>query len=289
MLPKFDGLEALKAIEKYQVSHSQWVPTMFSRMLKMPDQDRIQFDLSSHKVAIHAAAPCPAGVKRKMFQWWGPILYEYYGATELNGFTHCSPEEWLAHPGTVGRSLLGIIHVCDEAGKELPVGEPGIVYFELPEMTFAYHKDPKKTKQAQHPQHDNWTALGDIGYIDADNYLYLTDRASFMIISGGVNIYPQEIENELILHPKIADVAVIGVLSEEMGEEVKAVVQLVEGVEANEPLKEEIIQFCRGKIAGFKIPKSVDFVDSLPKTPTGKVLKKDIREPYWRSHQRRVP
>ena len=281
MLPKFDEVAALKAIEQYKVTHSQWVPTMFSRLLKKPQADLEQFDLSSHKVAIHAAAPCPAGVKRKMFDWWGPIIYEYYGATELNGFTHCTPQEWLDHPGTVGKSLLGIIHVCDEEGKELAIGEPGIVYFELPQMTFAYHKDPGKTKKAQHPSHENWTALGDVGYVDKDNYLFLTDRATFMIISGGVNIYPQEIENEMILHDKIADVAVIGVPNEEMGEEVKAVVQLAEGIEANDDLQAELMAFTRDHVAHYKCPKSIDFIDELPRLPTGKLYKRLLKDKYW--------
>ena len=237
MMPRFSELEALKAIQDYKVTHSQWVPTMFSRMLKLEESERIQFDLSSHKVAIHAAAPCPRQVKQKMFDWWGPILYEYYGGTELNGFTHVTPEAWIERPGTVGQSLLGVIHICDEDGIELPNGEAGLVYFELPEMPFAYLKDSAKTKDAQHPEHANWSALGDVGYVDDDGFLYLTDRATFMIISGGVNIYPQEIEDALVMHPKVADVAVIGVPNEEMGEEVKAVVQLVGGADADESLQ----------------------------------------------------
>ena len=221
MLRRFDPVQALAAIEEHKITHSQWVPTMFTRMLKLPEAERTRFDLSSHTVAIHAAAPCPEGVKRQMFDWWGPILYEYYGGTEMNGFTHCGPEEWLSHPGTVGRAILGTIHICGEDGEELPNGEPGIVYFELPAMPFEYLKDPQKTRDAQHPAHPNWSALGDVGYVDDEGYLYLTDRATFMIISGGVNIYPQEIEDALVLHPKVADVAVIGVPNADMGEEVE--------------------------------------------------------------------
>ncbi|MBV1880812.1 MAG: AMP-binding protein [Pseudomonadales bacterium] len=288
MMPKFDGIAALKAIEEYKVTHSQWVPTMFSRMLKMPEADLKQFDLSSHKVAIHAAAPCPAGIKKKMFDWWGPIIYEYYGGTELNGFTHCAPQEWLANEGTVGKPLLGIIHICDEEGKELPVGEAGIVYFEMPQMPFEYHKDPSKTKKAQHPDHDNWSALGDVGYVNKDGYLFLTDRSSFMIISGGVNIYPQEIENEMILHDKIADVAVIGVPSEEMGEEVKAVVQLIPGVEASDELAAELVGYARENIAHYKCPKSVDFTDELPRLPTGKLYKRVLKDKYWSKKGSRI-
>ena len=281
MLRRFDPVEALKAIEEHRVTHSQWVPTMFTRMLKLSEAERGGFDLSSHKVAIHAAAPCPKEVKRQMFDWWGPIIYEYYGGTELNGFTHCGPQEWLAHPGTVGKSLLGTIHICDEDGAELPNFEPGIVYFELPEMPFEYLKDPEKTKDVQHPQHANWSALGDVGYVDDDGYLYLTDRATFMIISGGVNIYPQEIEDALVMHPKIADVAVIGVPNPEMGEEVKAVVQLAEGVEGGAEVEAELIGFAREHIAHYKCPKSIDFRAELPRLPTGKLYKRLLKDEYW--------
>ena len=281
MLRRFDPVQALKAIEEHRVTHSQWVPTMFTRMLKLAPEERSGFDLSSHKVAIHAAAPCPPAVKRQMFDWWGPILYEYYGGTELNGFTHCGPEEWLAHPGTVGRAILGTIHICAEDGRELPNGEPGIVYFELPEMPFAYLKDPQKTKDAQHPQHGNWSALGDVGYVDDEGYLYLTDRATFMIISGGVNIYPQEIEDALVMHPKVADVAVIGVPNPEMGEEVKAVVQAAQGVAPNADLEAELIAHARERIAHYKCPKSVDFRETLPRLPTGKLYKRLLKDEYW--------
>ncbi len=281
MMPRFDEVGALAAIEKYRVTHSQWVPTMFTRMLKLPEAERAGFDLSSHKVAVHAAAPCPAGIKQKMFDWWGPILYEYYGGTELNGLTHATPEDWLAHPGTVGRAVIGTIHICDEEGRELPPGESGIIYFEMPEMPFEYLKDPEKTRDAQHPAHANWSTLGDVGYLDEEGYLYLTDRATFMIISGGVNIYPQEIEDVLILHPGVADVAVIGVPNEEMGEEVKAVVQVTEGVEANDALAEELLAYAREHIAHFKCPRSVDFTDELPRLPTGKLYKRLLKDAYW--------
>jgi len=254
---------------------------MFTRMLKMPEEQRSGFDLSSHKVAIHAAAPCPAGIKRQMFDWWGPIIYEYYGGTELNGFTHCTPQEWLSHEGTVGQALIGVIHICDEDGKELPNGDHGIIYFELPELPFEYLKDPQKTKDAQHPEHANWSALGDVGYVDDEGFLYLTDRVTFMIISGGVNIYPQEIEDAMILHPKIADIAVVGVPNEEMGEEVKAVVQVAEGIAADDELAAELMAFAREHVAHYKCPKSVDFLDELPRLPTGKLYKRLIKDPYW--------
>ena len=281
MLRRFDPSQALQAIDDYEVTHSQWVPTMFTRLLKLPEAERRAFDLSSHKVAIHAAAPCPAEVKRRMFDWWGPILYEYYGGTEMNGFTHCNPEEWLARPGTVGKALLGVVHVCDEDGAELPAGEPGIVYFELPEMPFRYLKDPQKTKDAQHPRHPNWTSLGDVGYLDEEGFLYLTDRATFMIISGGVNIYPQEIEDALVMHPKVADVAVIGVPNEEMGEEVKAVVQAAAEAEPGAALAAELIAYARERIAHYKCPKSVDFREKLPRLPTGKLYKRLLKDEYW--------
>ena len=281
MMPRFDEVGALRAIEEHRVTHSQWVPTMFTRMLKLPEEQRQAYDLSSHRVAIHAAAPCPLGIKRQMFDWWGPILYEYYGATELNGFTHATPEDWLAHPGTVGRSILGVIHICDESGAELPAGQPGVVYFEMPEMPFEYLKDPDKTKDAQHPQHANWSALGDVGYVDGEGYLYLTDRATFMIISGGVNIYPQEIEDALIMHPKVADVAVVGVPNEEMGEEVKAVVQPVADTPADDELAEELLAYAREHLAHYKCPRSIDFMEQLPRLPTGKLYKRLLKDRYW--------
>jgi fatty-acyl-CoA synthase len=281
MLRRFDPVQALEAIERYRVTHSQWVPTMFSRMLKLPRADREACDLSSHEVAIHAAAPCPPEVKRKMFDWWGPILYEYYGGTELNGLTHCGPREWLEHPGTVGKPILGTLHICDEDGKEQPTGEPGIVYFELPQRPFEYLKDAQKTRDAEHPEHPNWTALGDVGYVDEDGYLYLTDRATFMIISGGVNIYPQEIENAMIMHDKVADVAVIGVPDEEMGEAVKAIVQPAEGVVPDDALEAELLAYTREHIAHYKCPRSVDFRDELPRLPTGKLYKRLLKDEYW--------
>jgi fatty-acyl-CoA synthase len=288
VMPRFDEIGSLRAIEEHKVTHSQWVPTMFTRMLKLPEADRSGFDLSSHKVAIHAAAPCPAGIKQQMFDWWGNIIYEYYGGTELNGLTHCGPEEWLSHKGTVGKAVIGTLHICDEDGDELPNGEPGLVYFELPEMPFEYLKDPAKTKDAQHPKHPNWSALGDVGYVDDEGFLYLTDRATFMIISGGVNIYPQEIEDAMILHPSVADVAVIGVPNEEMGEEVKAVVQLAEGIEATEDTAAMLMEFAREHIAHYKCPRSIDFLDELPRLPTGKLYKRLLKDSYWGKTDSRI-
>jgi fatty-acyl-CoA synthase len=288
MMPRFDPVDALKAIEQHRVTHSQWVPTMFSRMLKLPEDERSGFDLSTHKVAIHAAAPCPREVKQQMFDWWGPILYEYYGGTEVNGLTHVTPESWLKYPGTVGQPILGTIHICDDDGAELANGEPGLVYFELPEMPFSYHKDEEKTKEAQHPQHSNWSALGDVGYVNDEGYLFLTDRATFMIISGGVNIYPQEIEDALIMHPKIADVAVFGTPNEEMGEEVKAVVQPAEGIEPGPDLAAELLEYAREHIAHYKCPRSIDFEAELPRLPTGKLYKRLLKDRYWGKHDTKI-
>ena len=281
VMERFDAEAALAAIEHYRVTHSQWVPTMFVRMLKLPDAVRARHDVSSMQVAIHAAAPCPVDVKRQMIDWWGPILHEYYSSTELNGLTVIGPQEWLAKPGSVGRPVLGVIHVCDEGGGEVPTGEDGMVYFERDAMPFEYWGDPEKTASTQHPRHPTWTAVGDIGHVDKDGYLFLTDRKAFMIISGGVNIYPQEIENELTLHPAIADVGVIGVPDPEMGEQVKAVVQLVPGLEGSDKLAAEIIAFVRERLASYKAPKSVDFVEALPRTPTGKLMKGELRKRYW--------
>jgi fatty-acyl-CoA synthase len=280
IMEKFDPDAALAAIEQHKVTHSQWVPTMFTRMLKMPEDFRTRYDLSSHRVAIHAAAPCPVEVKRQMIEWWGPIIHEYYGGTELNGLTIVDSPQWLAHPGTVGRPVLGTLHICDDEGNELPNGEPGLVYFEQPVMPFAYHGDPDKTRKAQHPVHPAWSKLGDVGYLDDEGFLYLTDRKDFMIISGGVNIYPQEIEDVLVLHAKVADAAVFGIPDLEMGEQVKAVVQLQPGTDP-EGIEAELLAYCRENLAHYKCPRSIDVVDELPRLPTGKLYKRLLRDPYW--------
>jgi len=281
MMERFDPVNALAFIDRYQVTHSQWVPTMFTRFLKLAEKVRSEFDLGSHQVAIHAAAPCPKQIKQQMIDWWGPIIYEYYGGTEVNGLTHITSEEWLDHKGSVGKPILGITHICDDTGAELESGEPGLVYFEMPEVPFEYHNDSDKTKSSQHPQHPNWSALGDVGYVDKDGYLFLTDRASFMIISGGVNIYPQEIEDALVMHPKVADVAVIGVPHAEMGEEVKAVVQVMPGTEKTVELEQQLLAYARDTIAHYKCPKSIDFEDELPRLPTGKLYKRLLKDRYW--------
>jgi fatty-acyl-CoA synthase len=253
---------------------------MFSRMLKL-DVDRSQLDLSTLKVAIHAAAPCPKPVKQAMLDWWGDVIYEYYAGTELNGMTHVTPDAWRNKPGTVGLPILGTLHICDEDGNELPTGQEGIVYFEQPQVSFRYHNDAEKTRSTQHPEHENWSALGDVGYLDEDGYLFLTDRATFMIISGGVNIYPQEIEDAMTMHPKIDDVAVIGVPDTEMGEAVKAVVQLAEAVEPSPEVEQELLEYTREHIAHFKCPRSIDFEDELPRLPTGKLYKRILKDRYW--------
>ncbi|MDO8705585.1 MAG: acyl-CoA synthetase [Sulfuricaulis sp.] len=281
VMDKFDPETALGAIEKYKITVSQWVPTMFVRMLKLDPSVRARYDVSSMKVAIHAAAPCPMDVKHQMIEWWGPVLYEYYSCTEVNGMTIIRPQDWLQKPGSVGKAALGTIHICDDAGQELRTGEDGLVYFERDIMPFAYHGDPEKTRSTQHPEHPTWTTVGDIGHVDSDEFLFLTDRKAFMIISGGVNIYPQEIENALALHPAILDIAVIGVPDAEMGEQVKAVVTLASGYKPTAELAQEIIDFTKSKVASYKAPKTVDFVKTLPRTPTGKLLKGEVRKTYW--------
>jgi long-chain acyl-CoA synthetase len=281
MMQHFDAEQALKFIEQYRITHSQWVPTMFVRMLKMDDAARAAYDLSSHQVAIHAAAPCPVDVKRRMIEWWGPIIHEYYAGTEGTGATIIDSADWMAHPGSVGRAALGILHICDEDGTELPTGEAGLIYFEREQRTFAYHNDAAKTRAALHPAHENWMSLGDVGYVDDDGYLYLTDRKAFMIISGGVNIYPQAIEDALILHPKVGDVAVFGVPNEEMGEEVKAVVEPAPGVAADEDLAAELLAFAREHLAHYMAPRSVDFIEEMPRLPTGKLYKRVLKDKYW--------
>ncbi|MEV1022789.1 acyl-CoA synthetase [Streptomyces sp. NPDC050264] len=280
LMNSFDAQGALAAIERHRVTHSQWVPTMFVRMLKLPDAVRARYDTSSMKVAVHAAAPCPVEVKRRMMEWWGPVLHEYYAATEGNGITFIGPEEWLRKPGSVGRAgILGELRICDEAGKVLPPGKTGVVYFERDELPFRYHHDESRTREAQHPEHPHWTTTGDIGHADEDGYLFLTDRKAFMIISGGVNIYPQEVEDCLVLHPAVADVAVIGVPDEEMGESVRAVVQTAAGCIPGRELERDLIAYVRDRMAHYKVPREVEFVAALPRTPTGKLAKGKLRSP----------
>ena len=280
LMQRFDAEKALAAIEKYRVTVTQMVPTMFVRMLQLPDAVRTSYDISSLRMAVHAAAPCPPDVKDAMIKWWGPILVEYYGATEQHGTTVISTGEWKDKRGSVGKAALGVLHICDDDGKELPAGAVGTIYFERDVAPFKYHNDPEKTAASRHPAHQNWSTVGDIGYVDEDGYLFLTDRKAFVIISGGVNIYPQEVENVLALHPQVFDVAVIGVPDPEMGEQVKAVVQLRAGTTPSAELADEIITYVRDRIAHYKAPRSVDFVDELPRTATGKLVKGTLKARY---------
>jgi fatty-acyl-CoA synthase len=279
LLEKFDAEACVAAIARYGVTHALFVPTHFVRMLNLPEAVRACYDVSSLRRVVHSAAPCPPHVKRAMIEWFGPIIDEYYSATEAAGFTVVDSETWLRKPGTVGRPLGGIAHILDDEGNELPAGETGAVYFEGVD-SFEYHGDPGKTSEFFNDR--GWGCNGDMGWLDEDGYLFLADRRSHMIISGGVNIYPQESENVLFAHPAVADVAVIGVPNDEYGEEVKAVVELrPEAGPGNDELAEEILAFCRANLAHYKCPKSVDFVGELPRTPTGKVRKRDIRQAYW--------
>jgi long-chain acyl-CoA synthetase len=279
VMESFDAAAALALIDRHRITHSQWVPTMFVRMLKLPPEVRAGFDGRSMRLAVHAAAPCPVEVKRQMLEWWGPILHEYYAGTENNGFCAITPGEWLAHPGSVGRAAQGELHICDEAGEELPPGETGLVYFSGgPE--FSYHNDPVRTAQARNRL--GWTTLGDIGRLDPEGYLTLVDRKAFLIISGGVNIYPQEAEDVLLGHPQVLDAAVFGVPDEDLGEAVKAVVEVPDLSTAGPALEQELIAWCRDRLAGYKCPRSVDFTDRLPRHPTGKLHKRALRDAYWR-------
>jgi long-chain acyl-CoA synthetase len=286
IMESFDPERYLELIEKWRVTHSQLVPTMFSRMLKLPEAVRARYDLSSLEIAIHAAAPCPAAVKDEMIKWWGPIIHEYYGATEGLGFTACDSEEWLAHRGTVGRVLLGELHILDDQMRPCPVGTSGTVWFKTA-TPFEYFNDPNRTKEARSAD-GSMSTVGDVGYVDSDGYLHLTDRATFMIISGGVNIYPQECENLLITHPKIADAAVFGVPNADLGEEVKAVVQPMPGILPGEDLAQELIGFCSQSLSRQKVPRTIDFEAELPRLPTGKLYKRLLRDRYWGNKTSRI-
>jgi acyl-CoA synthetase (AMP-forming)/AMP-acid ligase II len=278
LMDRFDPAEALRLIEEHRVTHAQFVPTMFVRLLKMPERDRSRFDVSSLKAVVHAGAPCPVGVKHRIIDWWGPIVSEYYSATEGMGATFVMAEEWLAHPGTVGRAILGTVHILDDAGHELPPGETGTVWFGGG-LEFEYHNDPEKTAEARDSR--GYATVGDVGHLDEEGYLYLTDRRTYMIISGGVNIYPQEAENVLVDHDRVLDAAVFGVPDEEMGEAVKAVVQPVDWDDAGPALEAELLAFCRERLAAYKCPRSVDFERALPRLDTGKLYKRLLRDRYW--------
>jgi long-chain acyl-CoA synthetase len=286
IMERFNPERYLELVEIYKVTHTQLVPTMFSRMLKLPEPARRRYDLSSLEIAIHAAAPCPVPIKEDMIKWWGPIIQEYYGATEGLGFTACDTAEWVAHKGTVGKVLLGELHVLDDEMKSLPTGTPGRLWFKTA-SSFEYFNDPANTKEARSAD-GSMSTVGDVGYVDADGYLYLTDRATFMIISGGVNVYPQECENLLITHPLVADAAVFGVPNEDLGEEVKAVVQLIPGVKPCSEVGQQLIAFCKQHLASIKCPRTVDFEAELPRLPTGKLYKRILRDRYWKGHASRI-
>ncbi|QCO57721.1 acyl-CoA synthetase (plasmid) [Pseudorhodobacter turbinis] len=278
IMSKFDAEAALQIIEAEKITHSQWVPTMFVRILKLPAEVRAKYDMSSMEMAVHAAAPCPINIKHQMIDWWGPIIHEYYAGTENNGFTAITTPEWLLHEGSVGQTKLGVLHICDEAGNEVPTGVEGEIFFENGHQ-FEYHNDPAKTASTTNAQ--GWTSLGDVGRVDEKGYLYLTDRKSFVIISGGVNIYPQETENVLLDHPAVLDAAVIGVPNEDFGEEVKAIVQLMPDQNGSPALQDALIAHCRTRLSSVKCPRSIDFRTDLPRTATGKLLKRKLRDEFW--------
>ena len=280
VLYKFDPEEFLAAIERYKVTAVMVVPTMFIRLLALPEEVRRRYDLSSLKTIIHAAAPCPVPVKHAMIEWLGPIIEEFYAGSEGNGHVMISSEEWLERPGSVGRAVIGELHICDDEGNELPMGETGTIYFSGGKP-IKYHNDEAKSRSAHNPKHPDWSTMGDVGRIDEAGYLFLADRKDFMIISGGVNIYPQEVENLLISHPSIADAAVFGVPNPDFGEEVKAVIQLKQHDEASPELAGAIIRWCRERLADNKCPRSIDFERELPRAETGKLYKKELKARYW--------
>ena len=286
IMERFDPEAYLSLIEQYSATHSQLVPTMFSRMLKLPEAVRKSYDLSSLEIAVHAAAPCPVVVKQQMIEWWGPIIHEYYGATEGLGFSACNTEEWLAHPGTVGKIVLGELSVLDDEMQPLPQGSPGTLWFKTA-TEFEYHNDAEKTAEATSPDGE-MTTVGDVGYLDEDGFLFLTDRKTFMIISGGVNIYPQESEDLLIAHPKVADAAVFGVPNVDLGEEVKAVIQVVPGTAEEESLTQELLDYLAEHLSRQKIPRSIDYIAEMPRLPTGKLYKRILRDQYWGEGQSRI-
>lgn len=285
VMEKFDPEHALELIQKYKADCGQFVPTHFVRMLKLPEEVRAKYDVSSMKSAVHAAAPCPIPVKEQMIAWWGPVIYEYYAGTEGNGFCFITSQEWLTHKGSVGKAVLGELRICGEDGEPLPPRTEGVVHF-ANGPPLSYHNAPEKVAEGTNKH--GWTTLGDVGWVDEEGYLYLTDRKSFMIISGGVNIYPQEIENLLIGHPKVADVAVVGAPHEEMGEEVVAVIQPADWAEAGDALRDELLAYARANLSHVKSPRKLDFMQELPRHPTGKLYKRLIRDAYWGKEGSRI-
>jgi len=285
LMPRFEPEEFLRLIETERVDTIFMVPTMFIRLMKLPEQVRKKYDMSSLRHIIHSAAPCPVEVKRRMLDWWGPVIYEYYAASEGGG-TLVTPEEWLRYPGTVGRAWPSSeIRIYDDAGTACAVDAPGTVYMALGAADFKYHKDDGKTAANRR---DGFFTVGDIGYLNAEGYLFLCDRKIDMIISGGVNIYPTEVESQLLTHPKIADAAVFGIPHDDWGEEVKAVVEPAPGVTAGPALAEEILAWCGEHIARYKAPRSIDFVEAMPRDPNGKLYKRKLRDPYWAGRERKI-
>ena len=280
VLSRFDAEASLRAIQDWKVCYAQMVPTMFVRLLALPPEVRAKYDLSGLQKVLHAAAPCPVAVKHRMIEWLGPIIDEYYSGSEAIGQCYITAEEWLTKPGSVGRATWGEIHIANEAGDELPAGQEGLIYFAGVKVV-EYANDPEKSARARNPKHPAWSTLGDIGYLDEDGYLFLCDRKDHMIIRGGVNIYPQAVENELLEHPKVADAAVIGVPHVELGEEVKAVVLLKDPADATEATAADILAFIRERVSSVSRPRSVDFVAELPRLPTGKLAKHELRKTYW--------
>jgi long-chain acyl-CoA synthetase len=285
LMDRFDPEVMLALIERHRATHTHMVPTQFRRLLALPESVRSAYDVGSLRAAIHGAAPCPHEVKRQMLDWWGPVVVEYYAATEGGG-TGITAQEWLARPGSVGRAWPGAeVRVLDERGNDLPPGEPGLVYLRMGTSTFDYYKDEEKTRASRAR---GMFTVGDIGYLDADGYLYLCDRKADVIISGGVNVYPAEVEAELSCHPAVGDVAVFGIPHETWGEEIKAVVQPAEGITPGPELTEELLAFLGGRIARFKLPRTIDYVAELPRDPNGKLYKRRLRDPYWADRERAI-
>jgi acyl-CoA synthetase (AMP-forming)/AMP-acid ligase II len=279
IMRRFDAAEFLSAIETYRVTHTQVVPTMFSRLLALPVQQRLGVNVASLECVLHAAAPCPIAVKEQMIGWLGPIIVEYYSSTEANGATTCDSFEWTSHKGTVGRAILGEVCILDEKRSPCPPGTIGEIWFRGA-TKFEYFGDPDQTVASRDPSGEMST-VGDVGYLDRDGYLFLTDRLSMMIISGGVNVYPQETENVLLTHPSVEDAAVIGVPNPDLGEEVRGVVQVKSGVDESADLAAELVDYCRDRLSHIACPKSIDFDRELPRSPTGKLLKRQVRQRYW--------
>ncbi len=285
LMEKWTPEEMLRQIEKYRVTQSHMVPTQFHRLLALPDQVKSRYDLSSLRTMIHAAAPCPVDIKRRMLEWWGPVIVEYYAATEGGG-TLVMPEQWLQKPGTVGTPWpISEIKIFDDDGNEMPTGEPGTVYMRMGGAEFEYFKDEEKTKKARLA---DYFTVGDIGYLDEDGYLFLCDRKSDMIISGGVNIYPAEIEGVFLLHPKVGDVAVFGIPHPDWGEEIKAVIEPADGIEANDALTQDLMSFAQERLAKFKMPRTIDYIAEMPRDPNGKLYKRRLRDPYWEGRERAI-